>query len=136
MNESIELLQSTLTRWASVYGQQYDEDACDVWMATFGKTPTQILGPAIARVTAEARFRPVPGDLSKAIELELSNSPFKPEPKLANCRLCGGSGWRLVPRKDDTPGHWAVKCEHSPPSKALRAKGGLPSFSRASSRRA
>ena len=28
-----------------------------------------------------------------------------------NCALCKGTGWKLVPRKDGTPGQVAVACE-------------------------
>jgi hypothetical protein len=72
---SRELLQSTLSDWALLYGRTLSESEVEQWLKIFERYQVQLLSLALGYVTENSERMPAPGHLTKAVILMYERHP-------------------------------------------------------------
>jgi len=113
VQNSIELLQSTVNEWTLLYGgKTLTEMEFDAWLRIFAHTRPDVLSRALEAVTRESERRPTPGILTKAIMRAKEEMHVGQKPQLTYREGRDANGTPCVFWLDDpeTPAYKAVDC--------------------------
>ena len=99
-----------IKRCGEVYRLELGEEALAAYAEALAPLSPDVLAEAFRLAISRIAFMPKPAQILESSREVIERMPRRRTEAKDDCKLCGGTGFKLVPRPDGR-GQWAAPCD-------------------------